>query len=241
MTIRSFLAATILYLASTSIASATLMLDWRNSNPAFVDGYQYRLVFVTSGTTVATSTDIATYNTFVQNAVANSGSSDLTALTGAWTVIGSTATTNVRVNTNTESGDPSTPFYLVNGTKVADNIVDLWDGNIDARINADELGNTSLDLLVHTGTNGNGTTDSARPLGGGGPDNTVRRGNTDNTIDGWIHANIFNPTVSAPIYAMSDVQTFSTATVPEPSSLMLFTIGIAGVAGWRFRRRLAGA
>jgi hypothetical protein len=63
-------------------------------------GDTYRLAFVTEGTTLATSTDIATYNAFVQNAADNSSTfGNLGSVT--WKAIGSTATVNAMANTAT--------------------------------------------------------------------------------------------------------------------------------------------
>ena len=78
--------------------------------PSLNPGDQYRLVFVTSGTRDATSSNIADYNNFVNDAA--HASTDLnTALTAAgftpsainWTAIASTATTSAKVNTATQT------------------------------------------------------------------------------------------------------------------------------------------
>ena len=95
--------------------------------PNLTPGSQFRYVFVTSGTRNATSTNIADYNTFVNNA-ASTGSSTST-IPGAWTVIGSTATVNARDNTAT-TGTGGVPIYRLDGALVANNYSDLWDGSI---------------------------------------------------------------------------------------------------------------
>jgi hypothetical protein len=81
-------------------------------------GNQYRLVFVTDGTIQATSTDINTYNTFVDNEAHNSTilndaftnvGIDPASIT--WKVIGSTASVNAIGNTSTNTVHTSVPIY----------------------------------------------------------------------------------------------------------------------------------
>jgi hypothetical protein len=110
-------------------------------------GSEYRLVFVTSGTRNATSSNIADYNTFVQNAERSSSVLN-TALTAAgfsptsigWTAIASTSATNARVNTQTLDSDTSRPIYRLDGAQVATSYGDLWDGSIANPINVNEQG-----------------------------------------------------------------------------------------------------
>jgi hypothetical protein len=81
----SFLACTVLSLAAIP-AHADIILSPPGLNP----GDHYRLFFVTSTTTTASSTDIADYSAFVTN-VANT-QAQLAALGIVWMAIGSTAT-----------------------------------------------------------------------------------------------------------------------------------------------------
>jgi hypothetical protein len=77
-------------------------------------GSQYRLVFTTSGTRDAISTNIDDYNTFVTTQA--NQSSALTALGTTWTAIVSTFSTNALTNTSTDpspSGVTGVPIYLV--------------------------------------------------------------------------------------------------------------------------------
>ncbi len=88
-------------------------------------GNQYRLVFTTSGTRDATSTNIDDYNTFVTTQA--NQSSALTALGTTWTAIVSTFSTNALTNTSTDpspSGVTGVPIYLVSGLRVADSYTD---------------------------------------------------------------------------------------------------------------------
>ena len=99
-------------------------------NPAtgqpWAEGDTYRLIFVTSGTTACNSSNIATYNAFVQ------GLANAAGLGGAtWKVVGSTATVDARDNTHTNPGvdGAGEPIVRMDGTFViANNYADLWNG-----------------------------------------------------------------------------------------------------------------
>ena len=82
-------------IVAVPVASAQIVTIPNGLNP----GDQYRLAFVTNGTTLATSTDIAAYNTFV-TAEANT-QPELVTLGATWAAIGSTPTDDARDNTGT--------------------------------------------------------------------------------------------------------------------------------------------
>jgi hypothetical protein len=93
--------------------------------PSLAPGSQYRLLFLTSGTTNATSSDINTYNTFVNN-TAQASTVLNAALTAAgftpsainWKALASTTTTNANVNTSLQATDPAFPLYRVDGAPI---------------------------------------------------------------------------------------------------------------------------
>jgi len=94
------------------------------------DGYTgpYRLMFVTTATTLSTSTDIGTYNTFADTR------GDLV-LSGDWKVLGGTATISARDNTGAlATGDAGysaaidVPIYTLDGDRVFANNTELWTG-----------------------------------------------------------------------------------------------------------------
>jgi len=95
--------------------------------PSLPTGSQYRLLFLTSGTTDATSSDINTYNTFVNNA-AQSSTALNTALTAAgftpsainWKAIATTTTTDANVNASLQGTDPAFPLYRLDGVPIID-------------------------------------------------------------------------------------------------------------------------
>jgi VCBS repeat-containing protein len=140
-----------------------------NTGNTWAVGDTYRLVFVSSTTIPPTSTDIATYNTLIQDAADAAGYGSAT-----WNAIVSTETVNARVNTNTESSDTDGAFFLMNGTKeIAGDIADFWDNDhsTSESINFDESNIAAANLPgsvpfssfapVWTGTSGNGTTNRA--------------------------------------------------------------------------------
>ena len=215
-------------LGISSAAQAAILL------PSLTPGSQYRLVFVTSGTKNATSTSIADYNTFVNNAAQVSTSLN-TALTTAgftpstinWKAIASTAAVNARVNTATRATDTSVPIYRLDGAQVATGNVDLWDGAISNPIQYDQLGSLVGALQVWTGTlssgvaSGGGTNVLGRPIVGYGI-TTAQDGR-------WTAAANDGQAKLCRLYGISDIVTVptpTTATTPEPSSLLSFiTLG----------------
>jgi hypothetical protein len=111
------------------------------TQPSLPPGSQFRYVFVTSGTIDAVRTSIDYYNTFV-NTKASAGSQTRD-ITGAWAAIASTAAVSARTNTaTTDTG--GVPIYRVDGTLVANNYADLWNGSIANPINVDQNGVTLI-------------------------------------------------------------------------------------------------
>ena len=162
------------------------------------DGYKgdYRLAFVTLATTNATSTDIADYNAFVSNAAANV--SALNALGTTWKCLGSTASIDARVNTDTSpdrdvtNGDvplagynaaTDVPIYTTTGLRMADDDYDLWDGTIATPVYFED--GTKLTYNTHSawvGSTEYGLGKSSRQLGAG----TVQYSRGDTIDAGWM-------------------------------------------------------
>ena len=133
----AFIASTVL-ITSPGNALAELITVPTSLNP----GDQYRVVFVTSGTRDATSTNIVNYNNFVSNAA--NAVPPLANLGTTWTAMASTSAVDARDNTNTvpsivAGGSIGVPIFLLNDTKLVDNYDDLWDGDIDVPFNRTEL------------------------------------------------------------------------------------------------------
>jgi hypothetical protein len=166
-------------------------------------GDQYRLAFVTSQTTQATSTDISSYNSFVQAAAAAAGHGGVN-----WRVIGSTASNAARDNTETNpsiNGAGVAIFAMDGSSKIADNNNDLWDGDVDAHITFDENKASRLGS-VFTGSSNDGTQSyDGRVLGGSNESPPkVMIANTTAPLVRWMVQFNSATTSSLPVYAMSE-------------------------------------
>ena len=179
-----------------------------------VPGDQYRLVFVTYGTMDASSTSIDNYNTFVSNEAALS--SELASLNYSWTAIGSTVDIDASTNTSTDTSTQGVPIYALNGSLVAQDNLDLWDGSLANPINIDQNGDT-VNGYVFTGTSIYGIGIIGRQLGADGY--RTQSGLSNNTDSNWIDFDWAGSTAALHYYAISDI-----ITVPEPGSLTLLTI-----------------
>ena len=226
----------LMVLASSSIASAGLIVP-----PGIQPGQQYRLAFVTSGTTTATSSDIATYNNFVTTQAGLVPGLNAT----TWTAIGSTLTVNARDNTGTNPSNPnhtSVPIFLLNGTRIANNNNDLWDGEVITPLQFTQYGAMLPGItFAHTGTIADGTgadnvfdlpgrLGNIIPLSPTDSRSWVMQGSPWVSNGNWIEAGHGFTTQSRHMYALSGVIT----AVPEPSSLLL--VGL-GTCGWSLVRR----
>ncbi len=214
----------ILFLCGVSHA-VPLVLQPLELNP----GDKYRLVFVTSTSRNAISTDIADYNDFVQAAA---DASSLSALGQTWKAIGSTASVDARDNTNTNPFADGTgePLYVVDGTKIAVDYQDLWDGSILSPLSTTELG-SAAPRFVWTGTTSAGL---MAPPHGLGLNNPLHGDSTETTL--WIdRGTIGFITDLLPVYGMSGVIT----AVPEPTTVLLCLEGLLVIGFLARRKRIA--
>ncbi|MDY6951510.1 MAG: VPLPA-CTERM sorting domain-containing protein, partial [Thermodesulfobacteriota bacterium] len=196
----------------------------------------FHWAFVTAGTTLATSTDIAYYNQFVTDQAGQPGA--LTEGLGInWFAVGSTQSVNAKDNV------PVTiyPVFLLDGTRIADDASDLWDQSIQAPWDVDQscahkVG-TGDDALVWTGTHYSGTAAlmGSRALGIGGATMT---GSWEMTNMDWVNyenrSAIDDEPLDKPMYAISEVQTVQTV-VPVPAAAWLLGSGIIGLVVVRRR------
>ena len=171
---------------------------------AWAFGDTYRLVFVTSGTTQATSADIADYNAFVQAAA---DASALGLADATWKVIGSTAAVDARDNTSTNTavnGTGEAIFLLDGSTIVANDYADLWDNSLDHQIDMDENGTGGLTGRIFAGTNTNGTA-RTRPLGNTNPEDLkVTTGEMHDPGGHWLVQYNSGTTAWHSVYGLSD-------------------------------------
>ena len=195
-------------------------------------GDQYRIAFITSTGRDGTSGDIADYNDFVTG-VAN-GVGELAALDTTWTAIASTGDIDARDNTGTNPIDDGlgVAIYLLDGAKLADDNGDLWDGSIDTFFIVDENGDTvpsGSGQIAWTGTDSDGTADVFSYLGLGPL--SARTGWGGLSDSNWVEFITFTTGSLLSLYAISDI-----LTVPEPGTLAIFGLGLAGLGVLRRRR-----
>ena len=185
-----------------------------------VDGDQYRLVFVTSGTRNALSSNIVDYNSFVTQQA--NLIPELLALNTTWKVIGSTTTVNALDNTGTNPNvRPGVGIYRLDGLAVAANNAALWSSNLNIPILKTGAG-IDYSGPVWTGTLADGTSFPNRSLGGTA---FPYAGASEVSQVLWIQWGTFDAFLQVPLYAVSDVITVGSA-VPEPNSMMLVGLGM---------------
>jgi len=226
--ILTLLAALVLALGTSAQAAIITVPD---PLPA---GGQYRLAFVTNSATNIDTTDMSHYNTFVTDAA--QAVPELDALGTTWTCIGSVPGTNAKTNTATDPAvhGVGVPIYNLAGLLVAADYPNLWDGAIDNAISITELGNTINPGSAHipTGTTGNGST-HAKSLGGTYHNKQVASASGSNWLGGWGRYS-WQP---GSVYGMSGIIDISPAVIPEPSSLVVFGVGLLILAVFTRRPR----
>ena len=209
--------------ANARIVGELGVLDVSGTNPAtgaaWEVGDTYRLTFVTSTTRNATSTDIADYNAFVQDAAEASTLANLSAAT--WNAIGSTETVTAKANTGTDSGTGEAIFLMDGTTVFAKNYADLWNGT-SVYLNIDENGVGDISSDVFAGTMPDGTQVDDRYLGttipskGNPPTQVVvETGKTWKTGSGWIRIYNAGPTSKLRFFALSDPLAVQDANFPS--------------------------
>ena len=136
--------AALLALPLQAPAQTLVAADWPLIPPAVRGTEKFRLLFVSSAKRNATSSSIDIYNTFIQN-LAAAGHPDIQAYEAGFRVVGCTDSRIALVNTNTNG--TGVPIYWLNGTKVADNYRDFYNGSWDDEVNdKNELGNKGHDF-----------------------------------------------------------------------------------------------
>ncbi len=132
---------------------------WTLVPAGLLPGAKFRLLFVTSDRADAQAQGSATYDSRVQT-VAGQGRPALRPYSSIFRVLGSTATLDARVHTETV---PTTfyrglPIYWVGGAKVADDYGDFYDGDWDSNDPTNELGPEEAGTVgVFTGSARDGT------------------------------------------------------------------------------------
>jgi hypothetical protein len=198
-------------------------------------GTQYRLVFITSTTTEAMSSDISYYNTFVTD-VADAVPT-LADLGATWTAIASTGSDDAETNIGTGASG----IYNLGGQEVALNTDALFVSNLLSPFGYDQNGdlaaNDSFGVLVWTGTLPTGASDGGFSLGGDQTQNLAGLASSTSpgvinsaglvTTSGWLTAGSSYYGDSLPLYAISSELTVSASSSPEPNTTVLIILGAA--------------
>lgn len=218
----------VLLLGPSAIAQADIVL----MPPGLIAGDTFRIVFVTSTVRDASSTVISDYDAFVTSAAAAGSQTSLTygGSPVTWQAIGSTSTTNAN-DIGRLPVSSNVPIFLVDGTKVANDGADLWDGSIAVPISLDENGLLTAGVSVGTGASPSGEIGFGfAPLGGP----SVAYGETNFSNDEWVASNAIP---GGGIYHFYGVSSPLTA-VPEPGVVSLIgTFALGGILLRQRRRR----
>ena len=188
--------------------SNVVPLNWDLTPTGLVAGDQFRLLFLTHTGHSPTSSDIADYNTYVQGqANASNAHPAIKHYSAGFTVVGSTADDDARDNTMTTG--TGVPIYWLNGSKVADNYADFYDGSWDDEANPRRRGGDVRyphNGNVWTGSADNGTAFTSFELG----QSTIIFAGL-NTSAGPLSSKFTTPPVNTlPYYALSQVFTVGT-------------------------------
>jgi hypothetical protein len=196
---------------------------------------QYEIAFVTTQGTTASSSNVATYNSFA-TAQANQNSI-LSSLGVSWDAIVSTAGTP-GVNAIANAPSPaSIPVFNTQGQLVADSGNLLYSSSsLLSNIDYDQNGTQRLFQAVWTGSTSGGTANDGFALGSTSGVSSIgidSNGTLDTT---WIAGPPFTPNTSVlPLYALSS--SITPSTTPEPATFSLLGVAVLGGVGASLIRR----
>ena len=212
---------------NNSALTNEVLASWSLTPAGLAVGDQFRLIFLSSTKRNALSTDIAEYNTFVQDRAA-AGHADIQAYSGGFGVIGCTAAVDARDNTSTTG--TGVPIYWLDGTKVADDYADFYDGSWADEVNdkdesgADAHDTSQSDNYPFTGCQNDGTEEFAgatNPRGLGATTGFVRTGrlNSSGTLQDPIDGNdVADTDATRPMYGLSAVFEVSSSPSTNPNA-----------------------
>jgi hypothetical protein len=177
----------------------------------------FRIIFVTSGMTSATSNNIADYNAFVNQ---QAGGATYQGQVIQWTAIASTNAVNAY--TNTSSGTNSA-VYMVDGTEVASSTTratgGLWSSSLISQPTEGIDGTNYTNAMIWTGTSGNGLEYSTSIFGGYG------LGSNNSGYNPYSQMNVFSaPQVQVGIVSASNL---GSSWVQEPNRSATVTPGLS--------------
>ena len=207
--------------------------DWALKPSGVNAGDSFRLIFITSSGRSATPTGIDTYNQFVQGR-ANAGHRAIRPYGGGFRAVASTGTVHARDNAcATGTG---VRIHWLNGSKVADNYADFFDGSWDDETNLkNESGNARSvprGSGVWTGSLTNGTIDGQVYLGTS--ERSAIAGSLNNPSYGPLTGILAPKTGSKPLYALSQV--FKVPALAERADTTAWSIVSTPAADNTYRR-----
>ena len=192
-------------------------------------GDTYQLVFVTQGGTHGAG-NLPFYDAFVQTQASMAGSltSAYGATWGAIVAIFDPVLNNIILNAGVAG-----PVYRLDGTQVATDSADFWDGSLSAAISLDQFG---ADTVAGVWT---GAQDATGLVTGGsalGAFSVSGFGVSFSSTSTWAFTNLAAHTTLHRVYGISEVLTVPVAETPIPAALPLFASGL-GVLAFLARRR----
>ena len=212
--------------ARQSITTTEVPADWGLKPTDVAAGSQFRLIFLSSTKRNGSPTTISNYNIFVQGRAA-ADHTDIRTHSAGFKAVVCTAAADARDNTRTTG--TGVPIYWLNGTKVADNYGDFYDGSWDDEANdKNESGTNGPDTSQNanyplTGCEDNGTgslnsTNHSLALGTTLP--TVGRPNSSTSGHGPLSSNgSVTPAITRPMYGLSAVFQVATPAPGAPTGL----------------------
>ena len=210
--------------------------DWSLAPSGLQEGDQFRLLFISSAHRNASPSEIATYNTWVQDLAAN-GHTDIQDYSSSFRAVGSTEDMDARDNTGTTytSSDKGVAIYWLGGNKVADDYEDFYDEDWDEEAAMkNESGTAETGVSAWTGSDHDGTEmlqgtpETSRALGNSGG-NWVRFGKTNSASHGPLSGATAARGGNKRIYGLSSV--FEVVAGNNPATGAPTITGTAQVGG----------
>ena len=194
-------------IAEEQSGDTTVPANWNLIPSGLGVGDRFRLIFISSTTRDGSSSDIADYNTFIQNLPA-AGHTDIRSHSSTFQVVGSTADVDARDNTATTytADDKGVAIYWLSGNKVADEYEDFYDGDWDNEANAKD----------ESGGNRSTTGTSNYPITGSDHDGTEAFNGTDSQALGATDVQHGRPNSSASAHSPLSSGTVTNKTNSRP-------------------------
>ena len=205
--------------ARQSITTTEVPADWGLKPTDVAAGSQFRLIFLSSTKRNGSPTTISNYNIFVQGRAA-AGHTDIRTHSAGFKAVVCTAAADARDNTRTTG--TGVPIYWLNGTKVADNYGDFYDGSWDDEANdKNESGTNGPDTSVRTNYPFTGCDhDGTEKFALGASQVGVGRPNSSSSGHGPLSSSeLVDKTLSRPLYGLSAVFQVATPAPGAPTGL----------------------